>query len=127
MYKLILPFIKRYLYIFFILQFIQSVQTTLSRIQTTEEQDLTHFKTNAKLCAKLQSRLEHWDKLFESKLTQEESSKKKIKNLAHEYRFTEFDILNLTAEIEGYRARIQSLDHETLKLNSLPQILPILK
>ncbi|KAI9338639.1 hypothetical protein BD770DRAFT_400589 [Pilaira anomala] len=110
-------------------EYIQSIQTTLSRIQTTdppEEQEPTPFKTNAKLCAKLQSRLEYWDKLFESKLTQE-FSQKKIKDLMHEYRFTEFDILNLTAEIEGYRARIQSLDHETLKLNSLPQILPILK
>jgi hypothetical protein len=49
-----------------------------------------------------------------------------LQSLAHAYRSTEFDVLDLISQINGYEARIQVLDTERAKLNSLPQIIPIL-
>jgi hypothetical protein len=56
-----------------------------------------------------------------------EIADKKIKSFAHNYRYTEFEILDLISQINGLEARIQSLERDQSKLNSLPQMIPILK
>lgn len=52
---------------------------------------------------------------------------KKIKALGHNFRYTEFEVLDLIAQITGLEARIQSLERDISKLNALPQMIPILR
>lgn len=105
------------------------MESKVSIIKATENKEtiVDYVKKDEVLCNNIQSQLDHWKQLFESRLHQEASAGKKIKKLVHEYRYTEFDVIDLTAQIEGYQARIRSVNHETLRLNVLPQILPILK
>lgn len=56
----------------------------------------------------------------------QQQGQNELQSLAHAYRATEFDIIDLISQIKGYEARIQVLDRERAKLNSLPQIIPIL-
>ncbi|KAG2234749.1 hypothetical protein INT48_000098 [Thamnidium elegans] len=110
-------------------EFIQAIENKVSTIKVTDDKETIddYIKRDKILCDNVQSQLDHWKQLFESRLDQEASAGKKIKKLVHEYRYTEFDVIDLTAQIEGYQARIRSLNHETLRLNALPHILPILK
>lgn len=50
-----------------------------------------------------------------------------IDTAIHQYRKNEFDIMDLNAQISGLEARIQILERDRTRLNSLPQILPILR
>lgn len=51
----------------------------------------------------------------------------KIKQLEKEFKSTEFEVIDLIAQIDGYEARIQSLNRDKAKLNSLPPYLPTLQ
>ncbi|KAG1456316.1 hypothetical protein G6F46_007721 [Rhizopus delemar] len=47
-------------------------------------------------------------------------------SLSHSFKVTEFDIIDLTAQIDGYQARIKALNTERESLDGLPQTLPLL-
>ncbi|CEP20172.1 hypothetical protein [Parasitella parasitica] len=91
----------------------------------TIHNDTAYLKTDALLNREIKRILVEWDSIFvDEKL---EDTNAIIKATAHQYRKTGFDVVDLITQISGYEARIQSLNRDRAKLNSLPQILPILR
>ncbi|KAL7324042.1 hypothetical protein PS15p_210613 [Mucor circinelloides] len=91
----------------------------------TVNNDTPYLKTDALLIKESKRILQEW----KSVLTYEklEDTNAIIDTAIRHYRKNEFDILDLNAQISGQEARIQVLERDRAKLNSLPQILPIIK
>jgi hypothetical protein len=56
-----------------------------------------------------------------------ESKQKELDSWISEFKRTELGRIDLTMQIEGYSSRIQYLQKQTAKLNTLPQIPSILE
>jgi hypothetical protein len=82
----------------------------------SSEQEFQYLELETKDIAK------DWKQVLDAR----KQDKTQLESWAHAYRSAEFDVIDLTSQINGYEARIQVLDRERAKLNSLPQIIPIL-
>lgn len=88
--------------------------------------DSEYLDNDALLSKELKKSIEDWKSMFQVE-EHYEIADKKIKSFAHNFKYTEFEILDLIAQINGLEARIKSLERDQSKLNSLPQLIPILK
>lgn len=108
-----------------------SIERTVSILQHHEKVDInidpTYIKDDEMLSKGLEAIIAEWKDEEKKRTDNRDNIDKKIETLAHQYRYTEFSIIDLTAQIEGFKARIYMLDRDISKLNSLPQILPILR
>lgn len=87
--------------------------------------DTAYLKTDALLIKEMKCIMEDWRSVFANE--NREDIESIIDIASHQYRKTEFDVIDLIAQISGYEARIQTLNRDRAKLNSLPQILPIIR
>lgn len=87
--------------------------------------DTAYLKTDALLIKEIKRIMEDWRSVFSDE--NQEDINSTIDATSHQYRKTEFDVIDLIAQISGYEARIQTLNRDRAKLNSLPQILPIIR
>ncbi|KAI8638226.1 hypothetical protein BD408DRAFT_423314 [Parasitella parasitica] len=90
----------------------------------TLHNDTPYLKTDALLSRQVKHVLQEWASVFTHETLEDTNAI--IKTTTHQYSKAEFDVVDLIAQISGYEARVQSLNRDRAKLNSLPQILPIL-
>ncbi|CAO3655692.1 unnamed protein product [Mucor fragilis] len=91
----------------------------------TISNDTPYLKADAQLVKEVKRMLQEW----ESMLTDEHvgDTNAIIDTTIRQYRKNEFDIMDLNAQISGLEAKMQVLERGRTRLNSLPQILPILR
>ncbi|KAI8061881.1 uncharacterized protein B0P05DRAFT_590619 [Gilbertella persicaria] len=109
-------------------KYMKVIEDTISlTLSTTKDvtallnSDTPLWKKDTELSNKLKSKLAYWQNLFE-----EQDQKNTHYALVKDYKSTQFDLIDLNAQILGYEARIQQLNTERSKLNGLPKMLPIL-
>ncbi|KAI9269828.1 hypothetical protein BY458DRAFT_184990 [Sporodiniella umbellata] len=74
------------------------------------------------LTALLTSVLDSWQSILE-KEEEVNDTDVELEDLVHSYKTTEFDIIDLTAQVEGYRKRISSLNHYTKSVSDNSSVL----
>ncbi|CAO3636150.1 unnamed protein product [Mucor hiemalis] len=117
-------------------EFVDSIEETLSLIYTTNDQLNNNNTTqsngsvlldhDASLLKELEATVGEWNTVV-TDTNNDQTNEKKIKSLGHNFRYTEFEVLDLIAQITGLEARIQSLERDISKLNALPQMIPVLR
>lgn len=118
------------------IKFVDSIEETLSLIYTTNDQLNNNNTTqsngsvlldhDASLLKELEATVGEWNTVV-TDTNNDQTDEKKIKSLGHNFRYTEFEVLDLIAQITGLEARIQSLERDISKLNALPQMIPVLR
>lgn len=81
---------------------------------------------DASLLKEIEATVGEWNTVM-TDTNNDQIDEKKIKSLGHNFRYTEFEVLDLIAQITGLEARIQSLERDISKLNALPQMIPVLR
>ncbi|KAI9478425.1 MAG: hypothetical protein EXX96DRAFT_570852 [Benjaminiella poitrasii] len=114
-------------------EYIGAIEKTVAYMDSSTKADENGQKTDniteyidndCRLSAKLNQIIDQWKDILKSEPIQDRDGRK---SLAYDFKKNEFDIMDLHAQIKGFEARIQFLNRDRARLNSLPQILPILK
>ncbi|KAK4513551.1 uncharacterized protein ATC70_005553 [Mucor velutinosus] len=106
-----------------------------SQLKDTQDRDLDetitiasdtpYLKSDAQLIKEIKRRLQEWESLLVDKHIDDTNAI--IDATVRQHRRSEFDIMDLNAQISGLEAKMQILERDRARLNSLPQILPILR
>jgi hypothetical protein len=112
---------------------VEEILSVINKENTVKEETKTN--TNSEiydgfLSNEVDSLLQKWKNALEPAVLAAENNQEfeqNIKSMEKKFKDTEFEVFDLIAQINGYHARIQSVKRDTDKLNSLPQILPILQ
>lgn len=91
------------------------------------DKDPEYFMHDTRLTENIEATVAKWVDAEKERLDNRESLDKEIESMAHQYRYTEYAIMDLNAQIEGSQAQIQMLNRDIGKLNSLPIIIPATK
>ncbi|KAI7888236.1 uncharacterized protein EV154DRAFT_518385 [Mucor mucedo] len=112
-------------------KYLESVEKTVALLPHREvvemEKTPEYLTADIKLTEGLEALLSKWKDAEKERIVNRESLAKEIKSLAHQYRYNEYAIMDLNAQIEGSQAQIQMLNRDITKLNSLPVVLPVIK
>ncbi|KAG2206774.1 hypothetical protein INT47_003716 [Mucor saturninus] len=112
-------------------KYLESVEKTVALLPHREvvEMDKTpeYLTADTRLTEGLEALFSKWKDAEKERIVNRESLAKEIKSLSHQYRYNEYAIMDLNAQIEGSQAQIQMLNRDITKLNSLPVILPVIK
>lgn len=84
------------------------------------------MEIDALLSDQLDEIMNKWKYVYKTQSLSTEN-KKDVDDISYKFRIAEFEIIDLIAQIEGYEARIQTLEKLKSKLNGLPQLPHILK
>lgn len=94
--------------------------------QTLIDQNGPYAEKDNILSEKLDAVIEKWNTIYQAQET-EQKNKNDIEAISYSFRTAEFEIIDLIAQIDGYEARIKTLDKLEARLNNLPQLPHILK
>lgn len=86
-----------------------------------------YFEDDIKLSKGIEEILAKWKVIEKERMDNREITDKHIEALARQYRYNEYEIMDLAAQIEGSQAQLQLLNHDISKLNSLPLFMPGLR
>ncbi|GAN10815.1 hypothetical protein MAM1_0406c10365 [Mucor ambiguus] len=87
--------------------------------------DTPYLKSDVQLIKEVKRILQEWESILIDE--QAEDTNAIIDTTVRQYRKSEFDIMDFNAQISGLEAKMQVLERDRARLNSLPQILPILR
>ncbi|KAL9559864.1 hypothetical protein MBANPS3_000189 [Mucor bainieri] len=87
--------------------------------------DTSYLKSDAQLIEEIKRILQEWESLLTD--DHAEDTNAIIDSTVRQYRKSEFDMMDLNAQISGLEAKMHILERDRARLNSLPQILPILR
>lgn len=91
----------------------------------TISNDTPYLKSDTQLIKEIKRILQEWESMLTDDHVDEANAI--IDTTVRQYRKSEFDIMDLNAQISGLEAKMQILERDRARLNSLPQILPILR
>lgn len=86
-----------------------------------------YFEDDIKLSKGIEEILAKWKDIEKERMDNREVTDKHIEALARQYRYNEYEIMDLAAQIEGSQAQLQLLNHDISRLNSLPLFMPGLR
>ncbi|KAI8368365.1 hypothetical protein EDC96DRAFT_138157 [Choanephora cucurbitarum] len=100
----------------------KALELTLDMLHVKEPTQDSFLDKNRLLSDTLTAQLDHWQHLFRDNQDEEDDL-----SWQKAYKTTEFDLIDLNAQIQGYQARLRQLRSDEAKINNLPKVLAILQ
>ncbi|KAI8380309.1 hypothetical protein BD560DRAFT_387769 [Blakeslea trispora] len=100
-------------------QYLKSLETTVNMLETNTTKPF--LETDHVLSNTLSTRLDQWQQSFK------DTPHEETEGWERAYRTTEFDLIDLNAQIQGHHARMRQLRTDQARLNQLPKLVPLLQ
>ncbi|CEG72629.1 hypothetical protein RMATCC62417_08158 [Rhizopus microsporus] len=94
--------------------------------ETDSQEEKDYFENDEELSLTVNHVLKDWQTVLEKEATIDDIDLE-LDNLGHSFQANEFDIIDLNAQIEGYKSRIQCLYDDREIMTGLPQGLSMLE
>ncbi|CEJ05490.1 hypothetical protein RMCBS344292_19430 [Rhizopus microsporus] len=94
--------------------------------ETDSQEEEDYFENDEELSLTVNHVLKDWQTVLEKEATIDDIDLE-LDNLGHSFQANEFDIIDLNAQIEGYKSRIQCLYDDREIMTGLPQGLSMLE